>query len=79
MFIQILLVVLCMSGFSVLAQSEPQHRAFRDCDDCPEIGIIPSGSFEMGSESGYSDEKLVHKITINYAFALGKTEVTQAQ
>ncbi len=68
-----------MSGFSTIAQSELQPKTFRDCADCPEMVIIPSGSFEMGSETGYSDEKPVHKVTINYAFALGKTEVTQAQ
>ncbi|OEJ64456.1 hypothetical protein BEN30_16270 [Magnetovibrio blakemorei] len=41
--------------------------------------IIPSGSFQMGSNSSIPDEKPVHRLNINYSFAVGKYEVTQAQ
>ena len=58
-------------------------KPFRDCPDCPEMVVIPSGSFEMGSpgdEVGrYSDEVPQHRVTIGAAFALGKAEVTQGQ
>jgi len=44
---------------------------------------IPAGSFMMGSpdsERGrYSDEGPMHKVTINYDFYMGKSEVTQGQ
>ena len=40
---------------------------------------IPSGSFQMGSDSGDSDEKPAHTVRLTKAFFLGKTEVTQAQ
>jgi formylglycine-generating enzyme required for sulfatase activity len=55
--------------------------AFRDCLDCPEMIVIPSGRFRMGdmSGSGYNSEKPVHDVRINYSFAVGKFEVTQKQ
>ncbi|MDX8394027.1 MAG: SUMF1/EgtB/PvdO family nonheme iron enzyme, partial [Mariprofundales bacterium] len=40
---------------------------------------IPAGSFDMGSNNGYSDEKPVHSVKIAKGFWLGKYEVTQAQ
>jgi formylglycine-generating enzyme required for sulfatase activity len=54
-------------------------QSLRDCPDCPEMVVIPSGSFDMGSNNGHSNEKPVHRVTISRAFALGKTEVTQGQ
>jgi formylglycine-generating enzyme required for sulfatase activity len=54
---------------------------FKDCEDCPEMVVIPKGSFRMGdlSGGGYSNEKPVHHIDINYTFAVGMFEVTQIQ
>ena len=51
----------------------------KDCDDCPEMVLIPSGSFKMGSDNGDSDEKPVHRVNIDYDFYMGKYEVTQRQ
>ncbi|MES2944437.1 MAG: SUMF1/EgtB/PvdO family nonheme iron enzyme [Pseudomonadota bacterium] len=50
----------------------------KDCADCPELVIIPAGSFMMGSNDGEANEKPVHRVSIK-PFAMGKTEVTQAQ
>lgn len=44
-----------------------------------EMIVIPTGSFDMGSLRDNSDESPVHRVTINKAFALAKTEVTQGQ
>ncbi len=44
-----------------------------------EFLLIPVGSFQMGSENGYDDEKPVHQVTLTKPFWLAKTEVTQAQ
>jgi formylglycine-generating enzyme required for sulfatase activity len=52
---------------------------FKDCPDCPEMVVIPPGSFIMGANSGLDRVKPVHGVTINYSFAVGKYEVTQAQ
>ncbi len=54
-------------------------EAFRDCPDCPEMVVVPAGSFDMGSNNGGSDEKPVHRVTLAQPFAIGKTEVTQGQ
>ncbi|ARJ68106.1 hypothetical protein WV31_09690 [Magnetospirillum sp. ME-1] len=58
-------------------------QAFKDCGTCPEMVIIPPDSFMMGSPEGEkdrsSDEDPQHRVTIGAAFALGKTEVTQAE
>ncbi|TAN83626.1 MAG: formylglycine-generating enzyme family protein [Gallionella sp.] len=51
-------------------------KIFKDCDDCPEMVVIPAGSFDMGSNND-PNEMPVHRVTISHAFALGKTEVTQ--
>ena len=40
---------------------------------------IPPGSFIMGSNSHDGDERPAHKVTIDYSFDIGKTEVTMAQ
>ena len=40
---------------------------------------VPAGSFMMGSENGWADEKPAHRVTISEGFYMGKYEVTQAQ
>jgi formylglycine-generating enzyme required for sulfatase activity len=47
---------------------------FRDCPDCPEMVVVPAGSFAMGSSSEY--EKPVHRVNIAKNFAVGRREVT---
>ena len=52
---------------------------FRDCPVCPEMVVVPAGSFRMGCVSGQAcedDEKPVHRVTIAVPFAVGKYEVT---
>lgn len=65
--------------FAAALASGALQASFRDCADCPEMLAIPPGSFEMGSNNGDADEEPVHRVNISRAFALGKTEVTQAQ
>lgn len=52
----------------------------KDCDVCPEMVVIPTGSFVMGSpanEQGRaSDEGPQHKVTIPVSFVAGRFEVT---
>jgi formylglycine-generating enzyme required for sulfatase activity len=51
---------------------------FRDCSDCAEMVVVPSGDFDMGStESPY--EKPIHHVTIAKSFAIGRREVTFAE
>ena len=61
------------------AAMEP-GKVFRDCDACPEMVVVPAGSFMMGSPSSEEardgDEGPVHRVTIPAPFAAGKYEVT---
>jgi formylglycine-generating enzyme required for sulfatase activity len=57
--------------------------SFRECaKDCPEMIVIPAGSFVMGSpatEKGrYDNEGPQHKVTIAKPFAVSKFDVTFA-
>ena len=56
---------------------------FRDCPDCPELVVVPSGSFLMGSpsheEGRDDDEGPVHRVRIGKPFAVGVYEVTFAE
>ena len=56
---------------------------FRDCAACPEMVVVPAGSFMMGSpessEEAYSDERPQHRVTIESPFAVGVYEVTFAE
>jgi hypothetical protein len=53
---------------------------FKECDKCPEMIIVPSGSFTMGSpaseESRGNDEGPQHSVTISKPFAVGRFAVT---
>jgi formylglycine-generating enzyme required for sulfatase activity len=55
-------------------------QVFRDCDECPEMVVIPAGSLLMGSpaaEKGRRDsEGPQHKVALPQAFAVGRYEVT---
>ena len=56
---------------------------FRDCPECPELVVVPAGSFAMGTERwsahGYDDEGPIHKVTFGSPFAVGVHEVTVAE
>lgn len=55
----------------------------KDCADCPELVVVPAGSFKMGSpsnEAGRGDnENSQHAVTISTSFAAGRYEVTLAE
>lgn len=53
-------------------------QVIKDCEVCPEMVVIPAGSFEMGSNGESTSEKPVHQVNVN-RFMLGRTEVTQWQ
>jgi formylglycine-generating enzyme required for sulfatase activity len=65
---------------------------FRECTDCPEMVVIPAGSFTMGSPESekvwatnhgaspqsVSDEAPQHRVTLR-SFAIGKYDVTRGE
>lgn len=59
----------------------PAGKVFRDCpDSCPEMVVVPAGSFMMGSPRGEagrsSNEEPQRRVTIERPLAVGKFEVT---
>jgi formylglycine-generating enzyme required for sulfatase activity/dienelactone hydrolase len=66
--------------------------AFRDCPDCPEMRVVPAGSFVMGSSAddqawaashggtraAVADEAPAHTVAVR-SFALGTYDVTRAE
>ena len=50
---------------------------FRDCLWCPRMVVVPPGRYEMGGEE--ANNTPVHRVSLDYSFAVGRTEVTQAQ
>lgn len=54
-----------------------QAESIRDCTECPEMAVLPAGSFQMGM-AGRPATEPVRSVTVR-AFAIGKTEVTQGQ
>ena len=66
--------------------AEPEYpvgKVFSDCPSCPEMVVVPSGSFMMGSPASEpernDDEGPLHRVTIPAPFAVGKYEVTFAE
>ena len=58
-------------------------KIFWECDECPELVVVPAGSFTMGSprseEGRWNTEGPQHRVTIPEPFAVGKYEVTFAE
>lgn len=54
---------------------------FRDCADCPEMVVVPAGTFRMGDggATGQLAARPVHPVTIGRPFAIGRTEVTRRE
>ena len=64
-------------------QERQPGRRFNDCPACPEMVVVPTGSFMMGSPSSEkgrdSDEGPQHQVSIAQPFAVGVYEVTFAE
>ena len=76
-----LVVLIYAAGSSQAAESDEQRlpgEFFRDCSDCPELVVAPSGEFDMGS-SAKPSEQPVHHVSIGKNFAIGRREVTFAE
>ena len=58
-------------------------QVFRDCPDCPEMVVVPAGSFRMGGPYGETgrqeNESPQHWVQIGQPFAVGMYEVTRQQ
>jgi formylglycine-generating enzyme required for sulfatase activity len=56
---------------------------FKDCENCPEMVVIPAGTFTMGSPQSEKErldtEGPQHSVTISATFAVAKFAVTRGQ
>lgn len=64
----------------------PPGAIFQDCADCPELVVIPPGSFQMGSDhmepmrdNESRPEGPIRNVSIAKSFAAGRYEVTHAE
>jgi formylglycine-generating enzyme required for sulfatase activity len=57
--------------------------SFTECDSCPEMVVVPAGSFTMGSPGGEAargvEEGPQHTVTFAHPFAVGRFAVMFAQ
>jgi formylglycine-generating enzyme required for sulfatase activity len=90
------MVSISAAALLVLLARPISHRApgtvFRDCADCPEMVVVPAGTFTMGSPpeekawaashggtlQSVADEAPQHAVTLQ-SFALGKSDVTRGE
>src|SRR5690348_14502941 len=70
------------SAANTPAAQQTSVKVFHDCADCPEMVVIPSGTFMMGSpkdEVGrYEEESPAHPVHIN-SIAVGEFDITVGQ
>ena len=72
-------IVFGIAASSLYAQAP--GASFKDCRDCPEMVVVPSGNFLMGTANPRAAEfeKPQHRVTLARPFAIGKYEITQAE
>lgn len=74
-------------GFSLAltgaAASQKPGAVFRDCAACPDMIVVPAGTYIMGSPNTEperdADESPQHRVTITQPFAVSRFEVTRGQ
>ncbi len=77
-------IILGLLSSSALADTPTDPGSiFRDCPDCPEMVVLPAGSFTMGTpreELGRQpDEGPQHEVTFASPFAISRFHVTVAE
>ena len=83
------MTVICLALNAALAKADTPRQSgqsFQDCPNaCPEMVVIPPGTYMMGSRADDphqgkdGEEQPRHRVTIKYAFAAGKFEITRDQ
>ena len=73
-------ILFAVSTLMVGCKTEVHTHTFAEEQTSDErFVLISAGNFQMGSEKGESDNKLVHEVTITKPFYMGKYEVTQEE
>ncbi len=81
--------IVALITISSVAQSLKPGMVFRDCPDCPEMVVIPAGSFTMGSPKSEVEHDASSEIRLQLEgslrviniqqFAAGKFDITRGQ
>jgi formylglycine-generating enzyme required for sulfatase activity len=72
----------CAAPLTAAQERELEPKdGFRECENCPEMVVVPAGAFTMGarSQSDLYDVGPPHTVTIGRPFAVGKLHVTVDQ
>jgi formylglycine-generating enzyme required for sulfatase activity len=68
---------------SAQERSLKPKNVFKECEQCPEMIVVPAGRFTLGSPKGepgrYDNEGPQHDVAISKPFAVGKFHVTVDQ
>jgi formylglycine-generating enzyme required for sulfatase activity len=76
-------VLLGLATSFTMAVTASAAGQFRDCAGCPDMVIVPPGTFSMGSPPDDPDhqdaEGPQHRVTVARRFAIGKFDVTREQ
>jgi formylglycine-generating enzyme required for sulfatase activity len=70
-----LLLLGAATGLQAADTPRAPGTAFRDCETCPEMVVVPAGGFVMGTPA----ETGSVVIQVRHKFALGRNEVTRAE
>ncbi len=76
------LLISLITGFTVSSYDDRTKKSIKECDMCPEMVVIPPGTFIMGSpetEKYRENDEAQHRVTINYSFAVSKAPITWDQ
>lgn len=87
------IAVLAIAGWAALGQTADKAASkssasmkagatFKECRNCPEMVVVPAGSFQMGTpetEANRREHEHLHQVTIARPFAVSRTEVTWDQ
>jgi formylglycine-generating enzyme required for sulfatase activity len=79
------IALVAIAGTAAAESPRTAGSTFRDCDDCPEMVVIPAGSFVMGTPAAASAPGIAAAehdavvIELPNEFALGRQEVTRGE
>jgi len=74
----VLAFAIFVAGGATAADAPASGDVFTDCAGCPDMVVVPGGTFTMGTDTGQEQERPAHEVTVP-RFAVARTEVTRAQ